>query len=74
MVRSAPPENASLPEATTQPLMAASEATASMIRDSSSMTSRLMTFIDRPGLSQTAVAMPSASVSKRKLVRFIVVS
>src|SRR3954462_8622166 len=74
MVRSAPPEKASLPEATTQPLMPASAATASTMRDSSSMTSRVMTFIERPGLSQVAVAMPSPSVSKRKFVRSIVSS
>src|SRR5271166_1279557 len=30
-----------------------------------------MTFIERPGMSQVTSAMPSASVSKRKLVRFI---
>src|SRR4051812_16949552 len=74
MVRSAPPEKASLPEATTQPLMPASAATASTMRDSSSMASRVMTFIERSGMSQVAVAMPSPSVSKRKFVRSIVCS
>jgi hypothetical protein len=71
MVRSAPPENVSLPEAITQPLMASSPATVSMIRLSSSITSGVMTFMERPGMSQVASAMPSASVSRRKLVKFI---
>ncbi len=29
------------------------------------------TFIERPGMSQVTMAMPSASVSKRKFLRFI---
>ena len=74
MVRSAPPEKESLPELTTQPLIASSEATFSTICESSEITSRLITFIERPGLSQVAAAMPSPSISKRKCVRSIVVS
>ena len=55
MVRSAPPENASLPEVMTQPLIASSPATVSTICDSSSITSGVMTFIERPGMSQVAM-------------------
>src|SRR5829696_6305470 len=72
MVRSAPPEKASLPEAITQPLMAASLATASTIAASSPITSGVITFMERPGMSQVASAMPSESVSKRKLVRLVI--
>ncbi len=71
MVRSAPPEKLSFPDVMTQPLMASSPATLSTIWFSSSITSGVMTFIERPGMSQVATAMPSASVSKRKLVRFM---
>ena len=74
MVRSAPPEKASLPEVMTQPLMASSPATVSMICSSSPITSGVMTFMERPGMSQVASAMPSASVSKRKLVKFVILS
>ena len=74
MVRSAPPENASLPEVMTQPLMASSPATVSTICASSSITSGVITFMERPGMSQVASAMPSASISKRKLVKFVILS
>ena len=67
MVRSAPPEKLSLPEVMTQPLIAASAATALDDAASSSITSGVMTFIERPGMSQVASAMPSASMSKRKV-------
>ena len=69
--RSAPPEKLSLPEAMTQPLIAGFAATSSTIRKSSSPTSVVMTFIERPGMSQVASAMPWSSVSKRKFVRFM---
>ena len=39
------------------------------MRESSSITSGVMTFIERPGMSQVASAMPSASTSKRKFVK-----
>src|ERR1700730_344649 len=35
------------------------------------MTWGVMTFIDRPAMSQVSKAMPSESISKRKFVRFI---
>ena len=54
MVRSAPPENASLPEVMTQPLMASSPATVSTICASSPITSGVITFMERPGMSQVA--------------------
>ena len=69
MVRSAPPQNVSLPEVTTAPLMAASLATFSTIASSSSITFASMTFIERPGMFQVTSAMPSASTSKVKLVK-----
>jgi hypothetical protein len=46
--------------------MAASAATCSTIAESSSITLRSMTFIDRPGLSQVTSAMPSPSISSLK--------
>src|SRR3984885_15642061 len=71
MVRSAPAAKPSLPEVNTAPLIAASLAISSTIWPSSPMISVLITFIDRPGMSQVMSAIPSASVSKRKLVRFM---
>ena len=71
MERSAPPEKALLPEAMTQPLTSGAATTVSMIVSSSSITSGVMTFIVRSGMSQVASATPSGSVSKRKFVRFI---
>ena len=52
IVRSAPAQNASLPEVITAPLMAASVATFSTIADSSSITFVSMTFIERPACSR----------------------
>ena len=71
IVRSAPAAKPSLPEVKTAPLIASSLAILSTIWPSSPTTSALITFIDRPGMSQVTSAIPSASVSKRKLVRFI---
>ena len=68
MVRSAPPQKASLPEVMTAPLMAASAATFSTMPPSSSITSMSMTFIERPAMSQVTSAMPSASTSNLKFV------
>ncbi len=65
------PAKPSLPEVKTAPLIAASLVILFTICPSSSTTSALITFIDRPGMSQVTSATPSASVSKRKLVRFI---
>ena len=69
MVRSAPPEKLSLPEVMTQPLIAASRR--DRLDDLRQLVHHLgvMTFIERPGMSQVASAMPSASISKRKLVK-----
>ena len=69
MVRSAPPENAFLPDAITQPLIAAVAATCSITVASSSITLPSMTFIDLPGMSQVSSATPAASVSRRKFFR-----
>ena len=74
MVRSAPPQNASLPDVSTAPLMAASVATRSAIAASSSVTFSSMTFIERPGMFQVTSAMPSASISKVKFWKVIRVS
>ena len=68
IVRSAPPEKPSLPEVITAPLIAASDATCSTNVPISSITSALSTFIERPGMSQVMSAIPSESVSMRKLV------
>ncbi len=68
MVRSAPPENVSLPDVITAPLMAASPATRSTIACSSSITETSSTFIDRPGMFQVTSAMPSPSVSNVKFL------
>ena len=67
IVRSAPPQKASLPEVMTAPLMAASVATFSTMSVSSPITSIEMTFIERPRVSQVMSAMPSASTSSLKL-------
>src|SRR3569833_945888 len=63
MVRSAPPQKASLPDVTTTPLMAASATTLSRMAESSAVVSAVMTFIDRPGISQVTSAMPAVSTS-----------
>src|SRR5271165_212761 len=75
MLRSAPPENPSLLEVKTAPLIVASVASFAIVStmvDSSAMTSGVSTFIDRSGISQVTRAMPSASVSKRKLASFMI--
>jgi hypothetical protein len=72
MVRSAPPEKLSaLPETITQPLMSALAATWSTTWLSSCIQSKVITFIDRSIWSQVSRAIPSASVSKRKFLRFM---
>src|SRR5262245_20725236 len=63
IVRSAPPQKASLPEVTTTPLMAVSAATLSTSAPNSSITPVLMTFMERPAMSQVTSAIPSASTS-----------
>ena len=68
MVRSAPPQNESLPEVTTAPLMAASLATLSTICANSAVTEPSITFIERPAMSQVRSAMPSESMSSLKLL------
>ena len=68
IVRSAPPESASLPEVTTTPFTLASAVVSATILSSSSITLRSNTFIDLPGLSQVTSAMPSASVSTLKFL------
>src|SRR5271166_6374551 len=72
MLRSAPPEKPSFPELKTAPLVEASDEILSTMVDSSAMTSGVSTFIDRSGMSQVTRAMPSASVSKRKLASFMI--
>ncbi len=73
MVKSAPPENPSLPEVKTAPLTEASDAILSAIAPISAITSAFSTFIERPGMSQVASMTPSESVSTRKLVKFMIV-
>src|ERR1700688_1869153 len=67
--RSAPAENASLPEVTTTPLTAASAEVCFTISSSSRIVVSSSTFIERPGMSQVASAMPSASVSTLKFLK-----
>src|SRR4030088_1310329 len=55
----------------TAPLMAGSAATCSTMAESSSITLRSMTFIERPGLSQVMSAMPSPSISSLKCWKVI---
>src|ERR1039457_6949655 len=66
IVRSAPPQKASLAEVTTAPLMAESVTTFSTMASSSAITSMVMTFIERSAMSQVTSAMPSASTSNLK--------
>src|SRR5262245_20415245 len=66
MVRSAPPQNVSLAEVITAPLIAASVATLSTIAENSSIIFMSIRFIERPGMSQVMSAMPSASTSTLK--------
>src|SRR5215469_1043988 len=67
IVKSAPPQKASLPAVMTAPLMAASFSTLSTMPVNSAITSMSMTFIERPGMSQVISAMPSPSTSTLKL-------
>src|SRR5271165_7035803 len=67
--RSAPPENASLPEVTTTPLIAASAEVCFTISSSSVIVVSSSTFIERPGISHVTSAMPSASVSTLKFLK-----
>ena len=67
MVRSAPPQKASLAEVITAPLMAASAVTFSTMESSSAITSMVMTFMERSAMSQVTSAMPSLSTSNLKL-------
>src|SRR5712672_1835285 len=69
MDRSAPAENASLPEVTTTPLTAASADVCFTISSSSAIVVSSSTFIERPGMSQVTSAMPSASVSILKFLK-----
>src|SRR5579863_2363522 len=71
MLRSAPPQNVSLPEVITAPLMAASVVTLSTIDESSWPTLASMTVIERPGMFQVTSAMPSASMSRVKFCKVI---
>ena len=61
--RSAPAQNASLPEVMTTPFTAASAVVCLTIASSSLVEVSSSTFIERPGMSQVTSAMPSASVS-----------
>src|SRR3569832_864897 len=67
MVRSAPPQNAFLFVVSSLFLLFALAMTLSRIAVSSAVVSDVMTFIDRPGISQVTSAMPSASTSNLKL-------
>src|SRR5712664_2361739 len=67
--RSAPPENASLPEVTTTPLTALSAEVCFTISSSSRIVASSSTFIERPGVSHVTSAMPSASVSTLKFLK-----
>src|SRR5450631_212913 len=67
--RSAPAENASLPEVTTTPLTAASAEVCFTIASSSVIVVSSSTFIERPGISHVTSAMPSASVSTLKFLK-----
>src|SRR5579863_2302177 len=69
--RSAPAENASLPEVITTPFTAASAEVCFTISSSSAIVVSSNTFIERPGISQVTSAMPSASVSTLKFLKAI---
>ena len=66
--RSAPAMKAGLAEVTTTPLTLGSAIAASAAATYSLMLSSDSTFMDRPGMSQVSVTMPSASFSTRMLV------
>ena len=70
MVRSAPAQNVSLPEVMTAPLIGG--VGRDLFDDRRQVLQspcRRCTFIERPGMSQVTSAMPSASVSRVKLVK-----
>src|SRR5262249_2050066 len=67
ILRSAPPQKASLLEVTIAPLMAASAVTLSTSIPNSSITLVVMTFIERSAMFQVISAIPSASTSIWKL-------
>src|ERR1700744_1588986 len=69
--RSAPAENASLPEVITTPLTAASAEVCFTISSSSAIVVSSSTFIERPGISHVTIAMPSASVPTLKFLKAI---
>src|SRR3954465_3802341 len=69
MDRSAPAENASLPEVITTPFTAASAVVWSTMAPSSSIVNVSSTFMERPGMSHVTSAMPSASVSTLKFLK-----
>ena len=71
MLRSAPPEKVSLPEVRMTPVTASSVAMRVTIASSSSITATSKTFIERPGMSQVTVRMPSGSWSVRKFASLI---
>src|SRR6185437_12821415 len=68
MVRSAPPQKLGLPDVITAPLMAESLVTLSTTAPSSSMTSIVITFIERSAISHVMSAIPSLSTSSLKLL------
>src|SRR5271154_5350881 len=69
--KSAPAENASLPEVTTTPLTAASAEVCFTTSSSSAIVASSSTFIERPGMSHVTSAMPSVSVSTLKFFKAI---
>src|ERR1700744_5036879 len=69
--KSAPAENASLPEMTTTPFTAASDEVCFTISSSSAIVVSSSTFIERPGISHVTSAMPSASVPTLKFLKAI---
>src|SRR5689334_8645238 len=69
--RSAPAENASLPDVTTIPFTAGSADVCFTISSSSVIVVSSSTFIERPGMSHVTSAMPSASVSTLKFLKAI---
>ena len=66
--RSAPATKAGLAEVTTTPFTDGSAMAASAAATYSLMESSDSTFMERPGMSQVSVTMPSASLSTRILV------
>ena len=67
--RSAPAQNASLPEVMTTPLTLASAVVCLTICSSSLIEVSSSTFIERPGMSQVTSTMPSVSVSTLKFLK-----